>query len=73
MLERMKKILLTVIPDADLSGVTMETNLQSDLGLNSLSTMLLALAIEDEFGLRFENAVDFKTVGDVCAYIESKA
>ena len=73
MIDRLKNALLSVIPDADLTNVNENTSLQADLGLNSLSTMLLALAIEDEFGVRFEEAVEFKTVGDVLAYLQAHA
>ena len=70
MLDRLKKVFGTVNPDIDVSGITEGTRLQQDLGLNSLSIMLLAMAIEDEFQVNFENAPAFETVGDVLKFLE---
>jgi len=71
MLDKLKKMLLFVMPDVDTSNVTESTRLQDDLGFDSLAIMMLAMEIENEFGFRFSEFVAFKTVGDVCAYIEA--
>ncbi len=71
MLEQLKKILNKVLPDTDISGITEDTLLKEELGFDSLSTMMLAMEIEDAFGFRFTEFVVFKTVGEVCSYIES--
>lgn len=69
MLNELKDILSTVMPDVDTSGVSEETTLREDLGFDSLAIMLLAMEIEDRFNFRFSEFVSFRTVGDVCKYI----
>ena len=71
MLNKLKDILSLVMPDVDTSGVTEETKLQDDLGFDSLALMMLAMEIENAFNFRFNEFVAFKTVGDVCQYIET--
>ena len=51
--------------------MTLETRLVEDLHFDSLGVMMFAMAIEDEFNVTFEEPMDFKTVGDVVAYIEA--
>ena len=41
------------------------------VNVNSLSMMMMSLEIEEAFDIRFEEAVKFVTVGDVCEYLES--
>ncbi len=71
-LERLKKIFAETMPNVDSANITEETQLQQDLGINSLSMLLLALAIEKEFNFRFETVQPFKTVGEVVEYIKNK-
>ncbi|MBO7054047.1 MAG: hypothetical protein J6W37_01515 [Bacteroidales bacterium] len=71
-LDTLKKIFETVVPNVDTSKITMDTQLQQDLGITSLSMLLLALAIEKEFNFRFDTVQPFKTVGEVVNYIEEK-
>ncbi len=72
MLDRLKKIFTEVMPNIDASGITENTLLQQDLGINSLSMLLLALSIEKEFDFRFDTVQPFQTVGEVMAYIQEK-
>lgn len=46
----------------------------ADLGLNSLDLVNLACAVEDEFDIEIPDRAikDFKTVGDVIAFIEKQ-
>lgn len=69
-LEKLKEIVKQVMPGANVDRVTMDAVLTTDLGIDSLSMMLLAITIEDTFGIRFESTVNFVTVGDICKYIE---
>ena len=60
--------------EIDLSGISEESELVNDLGMNSIGLLYMAMAVEEEFGLRFNND-DFKTlrtVADVIAKIEGK-
>lgn len=72
MVEQLKEILGRVLPEVDVSGVTEQTKLRDDLGFDSLAMMMLAMEIEDTFGFKFTEFVRFESVGDVCAYIESR-
>ena len=71
-IDTLKKIFETVVPTVDTSKITMDTQLQQDLGITSLSMLLLALAIEKEFNFRFDTVQPFKTVGEVVNYIDEK-
>ncbi len=67
--ERLLDIMQQVVPNADISSITEKTHLTSELGLNSLTIMLLAMLIEDSFGLEFDETAVFETVSDVLSYI----
>ena len=53
---------------------TEESNLATDLGFTSIGMLYMVIAIEEDFGIRFENVgvSDFETLGDVVDYIEGK-
>ncbi len=70
--DKLLEIFGNVIPEVDSSEIGMDSSLTEDLGLNSLTMMLLAVSIEDEYDIKFEDADGLKTVKDVCAYIEEK-
>ena len=72
--EKLGGILLKLKQETDLSLVSEETRLVDELGLDSLTLLMMALQAEEMFGIRFENlqASSFQTVGDVCTYIEGK-
>ncbi len=72
MLDKLKIILETVLPDTDMSTVTEDTRLVEDLGFDSLAMMMMAMELEDRFGFKFSGFVKFETVGDVCGYLESR-
>ena len=71
MLEKLKELMKNVIPDADFSKVTLDTKLIDDLHFDSLGIMMFAMAIEDEFGISFDEPMNFVTVGDVVKYVEA--
>ena len=72
MLERLKEILSKVLTEVDMAAVTEDTHLIDDLGFDSLAMMMMSMEIEDAFGFQFTEFVRFETVGDVCAYLESR-
>ncbi len=51
-----------------------DARLMEDLGLSSVGMLYIVIAIEEEFGIRFDGvgASDFKTLGDVLDYIGAK-
>lgn len=72
MLDKLKDILSKVLPDVDMTSVTEDTKLIEDLGFDSLAVMMLSMEIEDAFGFKFTEFVQFETVGDVCSYIKTR-
>ncbi len=55
-------------------GITTESRLNEDVGVNSIGMLYMAMAIESEFGIKFSNEdmLSLVTVGDVVACIEVK-
>ena len=70
-LEGLKEILKQIRPAMDVSSVNEDSQLVRDLGLDSLTILLLSLAIENKFGFRFEGNPKFTTVREVLDYIEA--
>ena len=68
--EGLKEVLAVIRPKTDLSKVTFDTELVRELGIDSLSMMLLALASEEKFQMRFPEGKPLPvTVGEVCDMI----
>ncbi len=66
-LEGLKEIISVIRPKTDLSQVGLGSELIRDLGIDSLTMMLLALAVEEKYKMRFpEGQAAPVTVGDVC-------
>ena len=72
MLDQLKSILSKVDKKLNMDAITEETNLITDLKLDSLAMMLFAMEIEVAFNFRFTEPVKFETVGDVCRYLEKR-
>lgn len=66
----LKEVMALVKPKLDLSEVTEESNLITDLGIDSLSMLLLSLGIENKFGFQFNTQKPFQTIAEVIDYIE---
>ncbi len=71
--EKLVKIFERVMPQVNTKDIAMESVLTSDLGVDSLNMLLLAITVEEEFGIRFEQDAKFETVKDICDYVELKA
>ena len=56
------------------SKVTAEASFVDDLGADSLDTVELVMAFEEEFGIEIpdEDAEKMETVGDAVAYLQGK-
>ncbi|MBQ0025238.1 MAG: hypothetical protein KBT00_05910 [Bacteroidales bacterium] len=68
-LSGLKEVIGAVKPKLDVSGVGMDTQLASELGIDSLSMLLMSLAIETKFNFQFKTQTPFRTVGEVVDYI----
>ena len=73
-LEKVKAILAEQF-DVEEDKVTADTDLQEDLGADSLDVVDLLMSIEDEFGVEVPDFefVNIMTVGSLVSYIEANA
>jgi acyl carrier protein len=71
--EDVKRIVVDRL-QVDEKQVTPEAGFIDDLGADSLDTVELVMALEENFGIEIpdEDANGLKTVGDAIKYIESK-
>ncbi len=71
--EKVKKIIVDRL-GVDESEVTEEASFIDDLGADSLDTLELVMALEEEFGIEIpdEDAEKIVTVGDALNYIKEK-
>ena len=73
-LEKVKAILAEQF-DVEEDKITADTDLQEDLGADSLDVVDLLLSIEDEFEVEVpdEEIENIKTVGSLVSYIEANS
>ena len=73
-LENVKAILAEQF-DVDEDKITADTDLQEDLGADSLDVVDLLMSIEDEFDVEVpdEEIENIKTVGALVSYIEANS
>lgn len=71
--EKVREIICSTLK-LDPSKVTLEANLEHDLGADSLDAVEVVMALEDEFGVEIDDeaAQNIKTVQDIVNHIESK-
>ena len=71
MLEKIKSMIADALM-IDESGITVETRFIEDLHADSLDIVQLIIAMEREFGKKFndEEIAKIKTVGDVLTYLQ---
>ncbi len=72
--ERVKKIIIEQLA-VDLAEVTPQAQFVQDLGADSLDTVELVMALEEEFDIEIpdEDAEKIKTVGEAVRYITEKS
>ena len=74
-LERLIKVFNAVFEDEiNADAVKPEADLRENIGINSIGILYMAMAVEEEFGVKFTNE-DFsgiRTVADVVKCIEGK-
>ncbi len=72
-MERLLAVFQRVFEDeVDISNVREESRLVEDLGLSSIAMLYMALALEEEFGIKLSNEdlPKLKTVADVAFRVE---
>ena len=76
-LRKLKEIFRTALPDkADImESVDMDSDLRTQVGLNSIGMICMVIMIEETFSVQFDDVGfnDFVTVRDVVDYIRSRS
>jgi len=71
-----KKVIKIVSDELNVSQdeINLETNIQTDLGADSLDAVELMMALEEEFDVQIpdEDAQRFKTIKDIVSFLEKK-
>lgn len=74
--EKLFDVMQMAMPNAtfDADSLQDDADLSTDIGLSSVGILYVVIAIEEFFGVRFDNVGfnDFKTIGNVLDYIEEK-
>lgn len=73
MFEKIRSIISEQLSIDDVDTITLDTSLTEDLEADSLDAVEIIMALEDEFGIEIpdEEAEHFKTIGDICKFIEN--
>ena len=73
MFEKIRSIISEQLSIDDVDTITLDTSLTEDLEADSLDAVEVIMALEDEFGIEIpdEEAEHFKTIGDICKFIEN--
>ncbi len=71
MFEKLKELLVDEL-QIDVSDITLDAKLSTDLGINSIELADLIMLCEDKFGIEIkdEDIHNFVTVADVVEYLE---
>lgn len=72
-LEKLKGLIAEQL-GVDQNSISMDTNFEEDLGVDSLDIVELSMALEDTFGIAEmseEDLAAIKTVGDLVEYLQS--
>lgn len=72
-LKRVKDVIKAFNKNTDAEKISLETAFNKDLGLDSLDTVELLVAVEEEFEIEIPDKIadDLKTVGETVEYILS--
>ena len=66
----LKEVIAILRPHTDLSNVNFDTELVRELGIDSLSMLMLSLATEEKFQIHFPDGTPAPTtVGQVCEMV----
>ena len=73
MFEKIRSIISEQLSIDDVDTITLDTSLTEDLEADSLDAVEVIMALEDEIGIEIpdEEAEHFKTICDICKFIEN--
>ena len=73
MFDKIRSIISEQLSIDDVDTITLDTSLTEDLEADSVDAVEVIMALEDEFGIEIpdEEAEHFKTIGDICKFIEN--
>ena len=72
--EKVRSVVANQLEIDEVEDISMETSIMDDLDADSLDAVEVMMALEDEFNIEIpdEDAEEFKNIGDIVRYIESK-
>jgi acyl carrier protein len=73
-LEKLKSLIADQL-GIEASSITIDSDFEDDLGVDSLDLVELSMALEQEFGIEEmteEDVTSIKTVGDLVTYLQGK-
>ena len=73
MYERLLKLIKQYLPQDKIAQATPSSRLLADLGMDSIGMLMLSMALEEEFGVSFNEPVKFVTVQDVLDFLDKNA
>ena len=73
MYERLLKLIKQYLPQDKIAQATPSSRLLADLGMDSIGMLMLSMALEEEFGVSFNEPVKFDTVQDVLDFLDKNA
>ena len=71
-LETLKDIIKDADATIDLSTVKPDSRLVEDLNIDSLTVAMISVELEERYDIEIDVNQKFKTVEDVCNYIEAR-
>ena len=73
MYDRLLQLIKKYLPEDQIAKAKPESRLLADLGMDSIGMLMLSMAMEDEFGVSFDEPVHFVTVQDVLDFLDKNA
>ena len=73
MYDRLLNLIKLSLPEDKIASATPSSRLLADLGMDSIGMLMLSVALEEEFGVSFNDPVLFVTVQDVLDYLDKNA
>ena len=71
-LQELKTLLSTALPSVNTDNISMNSDLRTDLAIDSFQLIMLAISIEDHFNILLDEDFSPSSVKDVCEYIQQK-